>query len=38
MEINIALAVFLAIAIIIVIGAIKIIPQANAGVVERLGK
>lgn len=38
MEINIALAVFLAIAIIIVIGAIKIIPQANAGIVERLGK
>lgn len=38
MEINIALAVLLAIAIIIVIGAIKIIPQANAGIVERLGK
>lgn len=35
---NIALIVLLVIAIAIVVGAIKIIPQARAGIVERLGK
>ena len=35
---NIALLVLLVIAIAIVVGAIKIIPQASAGIVERLGK
>ncbi len=35
---NIALIVLLVIAIAIVVGAIKIIPQASAGIVERLGK
>ncbi|MCX6430209.1 MAG: SPFH/Band 7/PHB domain protein [Actinobacteria bacterium] len=34
----IALGVLLLIAIVIVIGAIKIIPQASAGITERLGK
>lgn len=38
MNLNIALAVLLVIAIVIVISAIKIIPQASAGIVERLGK
>lgn len=38
MNVNIALAVLLVIAVVIVISAIKIIPQASAGVVERLGK
>jgi regulator of protease activity HflC (stomatin/prohibitin superfamily) len=35
---NIALVVFLVIAIAVVVAAIKIIPQARAGVIERLGK
>ena len=35
---NIVLAVLIVIAIVIVAGAIKIIPQANAGITERLGK
>lgn len=35
---NIALVVLLVIAIAIVVAAIKIIPQARAGIVERLGK
>ena len=35
---NIALIVLLVIAIAIVVGAIKIIPQARAGIIERLGK
>ena len=35
---NIALIVFLVIAIAAVVSAIKIIPQARAGIVERLGK
>ena len=35
---SIALVVLLVIAILIVISAIKIIPQASAGIVERLGK
>lgn len=35
---NIALIILLVIAIAIVVGAIKIIPQASAGIVERLGK
>lgn len=38
MNLNIALAVLLVIAVVIVISAIKIIPQASAGIVERLGK
>ena len=38
MTLNIALAVLLVIAVVIVVGAIKIIPQASAGIVERLGK
>ncbi|MFA5919504.1 MAG: SPFH domain-containing protein [Candidatus Nanopelagicaceae bacterium] len=38
MNVNIALAVLLVIAVVIVISAIKIIPQASAGIVERLGK
>lgn len=38
MTINIVLAVLLLIAVIIVVSAIKIIPQAKAGLVERLGK
>lgn len=38
MIVNIALVVLLAIAVIIVTGAIKIIPQASAGIIERLGK
>lgn len=38
MTLNIALAVLLVIAVVIVISAIKIIPQANAGIIERLGK
>lgn len=38
MTLNIALAVLLVIAVVIVIGAIKIIPQASAGIIERLGK
>jgi len=38
MTVNIVLAVLLLIAVIIVISAIKIIPQASAGVIERLGK
>lgn len=38
MTINIVLAVLLLIAVIIVVSAIKIIPQARAGLVERLGK
>lgn len=38
MTVNIVLAVLLLIAVIIVISAIKIIPQASAGIVERLGK
>ena len=35
---NIALVVLLVIAIMIVVAAIKIIPQASAGIIERLGK
>lgn len=35
---NIALVVLLVIAIAIVVAAIKIIPQASAGIIERLGK
>jgi regulator of protease activity HflC (stomatin/prohibitin superfamily) len=35
---NIALVVLLVIAVAIVVAAIKIIPQASAGIVERLGK
>ena len=35
---NIVLAVLLVIAVVIVIGAIKIVPQASAGITERLGK
>lgn len=35
---NIALVVLLVIAIAIVVSAIKIIPQASAGIIERLGK
>jgi len=38
MTANIALAVLLVIAVVIVVGAIKIIPQASAGIIERLGK
>jgi regulator of protease activity HflC (stomatin/prohibitin superfamily) len=38
MTLNIALAVLLVIAVVIVISAIKIIPQASAGIIERLGK
>ncbi len=38
MVLNIVGGVFLVVAIIIVVGAIKIIPQANAGIIERLGK
>ncbi|MEK6648394.1 MAG: SPFH domain-containing protein [Actinomycetota bacterium] len=38
MTANIVLVVFLALAVIIVMGAIKIIPQASAGIIERLGK
>lgn len=38
MTVNIVLAVLLLIAVIIVVSAIKIIPQARAGLVERLGK
>jgi regulator of protease activity HflC (stomatin/prohibitin superfamily) len=38
MTVNIVLAVLLLIAVIIVVSAIKIIPQASAGIVERLGK
>ena len=37
MVLNIVGGVFLVVAIIIVVGAIKIIPQANAGIIERLG-
>ena len=35
---NIALVVLLVIAIAVVVGAIKIIPQASSGIIERLGK
>ncbi|HEY3292336.1 MAG TPA: paraslipin, partial [Candidatus Nanopelagicaceae bacterium] len=35
---NIALVVLLVIAVVIVVAAIKIIPQASAGIIERLGK
>ena len=35
---NIVLAVLIVIAVVIVAGAIKIIPQASAGITERLGK
>ena len=35
---NIVLGVLLAISVVVVIGAIKIIPQASAGLTERLGK
>ena len=38
MTLNIALVVLLVFAVVIVISAIKIIPQASAGIVERLGK
>lgn len=38
MTLNLALVVLLVIAVVIVISAIKIIPQASAGIVERLGK
>ena len=38
MTVNIVLAVLLLIAVIIVVSAIKIIPQASAGIIERLGK
>ena len=38
MTANIVLVVFLALAVIIVMGAIKIISQASAGIIERLGK
>ncbi|MEI6649657.1 MAG: SPFH domain-containing protein [Actinomycetes bacterium] len=38
MVLNIVGGIFLVVAIIIVVGAIKIIPQANAGIIERLGK
>ncbi|HUW88671.1 MAG TPA: SPFH domain-containing protein [Candidatus Paceibacterota bacterium] len=38
MTLNLALVVLLAIAVVIVISAIKIIPQASAGIIERLGK
>ncbi len=38
MTLNLALVVLLAIAVVIVMSAIKIIPQASAGIIERLGK
>lgn len=38
MTLNLALVVLLVIAVVIVISAIKIIPQASAGIIERLGK
>ena len=38
MTANIVLVVFLALAVIIVMGAIKIIPSKSAGIIERLGK
>lgn len=38
MPVDIVLAVFLVLAVLIVIAAIKIIPQASAGIIERLGK
>lgn len=38
MTVNLALVVLLVIAVVIVISAIKIIPQASAGIIERLGK
>jgi regulator of protease activity HflC (stomatin/prohibitin superfamily) len=38
MTFNLALVVLLVIAVVIVISAIKIIPQASAGIIERLGK
>jgi regulator of protease activity HflC (stomatin/prohibitin superfamily) len=38
MTVNIVLAVLLLIAVIIVVSAIKIVPQASAGIIERLGK
>jgi regulator of protease activity HflC (stomatin/prohibitin superfamily) len=38
MTVNIVLGVLLLIAVIIVVSAIKIIPQASAGIIERLGK
>ncbi|MDP1720538.1 MAG: SPFH domain-containing protein [Candidatus Nanopelagicaceae bacterium] len=38
MNLNLALVVLLVIAVVIVMSAIKIIPQASAGIIERLGK